>query len=648
MDHLPKFSIVTVENLKEINQRQRVDIKEFNDYIASMDKSILTYEYIFEEEFRRDAYTMLEDTLMSLGELHPDESIRNISVELNTELSTFLVDENMRRDVFSIISHYYNNQYKEEKNNLTAEQVKYVENSYKSYINSGLNLPDEQYNRVKEINKQLSIYSNKYGQNIAEVKTELFFTLEQLDGLTEEWLSLRFDEETNLYKIKLQYPDYIPIIEFCKVRETRKSMVIAYGSRCIDSNIPIIQDTIKLRKERANIFGFESHTDFELQDDMAKNSQTVNTFLDDLMKKLNPLLQSDLEKLRDLAKELDGLIDITQWDIAYYTRIFKERETNLDQRELAKNFSINSITQGIFSIYQELLALTFTEVTEQFPDALYADTDKVKLFMVSNDTTPEIPMGYFYLDLFPREGKFSHAAMFTFISKSLYNLPVSAIVCNFDPELDVEFDNVVTFFHEFGHLMHNLVSTNTIGSLAGTSCQIDFVETPSQMFERWCYCKEPLQRLVKPEKISNVTDELVEKINAQSKIMEGLNNSRQIIYGILDASIHSADPPEDSWNFYNNMVKDLFGYELDPQTNILANWGHLFGYDGKYYGYQWSLVYAIDLFSFFKDKYLDKELGKKLRYKILAVGGTSNGFEVLRDFMGREPDSNAFVNWLIK
>lgn len=646
MQHLPNFSLVTSDFLNQISQRQKEDIVKYNDYIALLDKSELTYDKVFEEGLRRDAETTLEDTLMSVDQLHPDESIRNLTVELNTDISVFMVDQNMRRDVFSTISHYYHNQFDQEKNSLTEEQQKYVEKSYKTYLNLGLNLADEQYNRIKEINKQLSVYANKYNQNISEVKTEFFLTLEELDGMEESWLKPRFDEEKNQYKIKLQYPDYVPILEYCKIRETRKKMMIAFGSRCIDSNIPIILETIKLRKERANIFGYESHTDFKLQDDMAKNSQTVNKFLNDLLLKLKPLLQSDLEKLRNIALELDGLEKLAQWDISYYSRIWKERETNLDQRELAKNFSIDSVTQGIFSIYQQLLGLVFTEVTSNYPEALYAD--KVKLFMVSDESSPKTPMGYFYLDLFPREGKYSHAAMFTFIRKSKYNLPVSAIVCNFDPELDVEFDNVVTFFHEFGHLMHNMVSTNQIASFAGTACQRDFVETPSQMFERWCYCKEPLERLVKNDSLSNITDELVQKLSSQSKLMEGVFNARQVLYGLLDASIHSENIPENPWVFYNNLNKELFGYELDPQTNMLANWGHLYGYDGRYYGYQWSLVYAVDLFSFFKDRYLDKELGRRLRDKILAVGGALNGFEVLRNFMGREPDSNAFINWLME
>ncbi len=646
MNHLPEFSKITVELLEQIASKQLEDIQKYNDTIASLDLDNLSYQVCFADGFKKDAETALEDVLLDLDQLHPEKAIRDKSVELEQKNRSFIVEQSMRRDVFKVISHYYQNQYQQEKNCLTQEQNTFVEKAYKGYCNLGLNLPDEKYERVKEINKQMGTHSSKYGQNISEEKTTFYLSKEDLDGMDEDWMSSRFDESNNSYTIKLQYPDYIPIMEYCKVRDTRKKMSIAYGSRCNDCNMEIILDTIKLRKERANIFGFVSHTDYKLQENMASNSQIVNTFLSGLMDKLKPLLVSDLEKLRDLANKLDGITDLKPWDVSYYTRIYTEKVTNLDQRELAKLFTIESVTNGIFSIYQELLGLVFTEVTAMYPNALYAPL--VKLFMVSDVSNPEQPMGYFYLDLFPRDGKYSHAAMFTLIRKSEYNLPVSAIVCNFDPELNVEFDNVVTFFHEFGHLMHNMVSTNTISSLAGTACQRDFVETPSQMFERWCYCKEPLQRLVTQDKISEVTDELVSKLNAQSKVMQGIFNSRQVAYGLLDSAIHSENPPEDTWAFFNDMIKNLFGYELDPSCNMLANWGHMYGYDSQYYGYQWSLVYAVDLFSFFKDRYLDKELGKNLRDKVLAVGGAKSGLQVLRDFMGREPDANAFVNWLME
>ena len=644
------FSDLTINKLEEIVQKQKSLTIELNDKIANLVKSDLSYSNCFEFSLKEESKYSLYFALNSFSKLHPDEEIRKKSTELNKELSSFDIEQSMRQDVYNIISHYYLNQYLSESVNLDLEQKKYVEKIMIAYNMLGLGLEEEKKEQVKEISKKISTYSSDYSTNLAEIKTELEFGVEELEGMDPEWLSNRLDPNNNLkVKVKLQYPDYIPIMEYCKIRETRKIMSEAMGSRCIDTNMSIILETIKLRQEKAKLFGFKSHSDFKLQNLMANNSQNVMNFLHKLLDLIKPLVESDKNKLLQLAKELDGLDEIRSWDTTYYGRIYTEKESGLKMEDLKKLFTIESVTNGIFSIYQELLGFKFVDITESNPQALYAPD--IKLFCVydSSDLEQSSPLGYFYLDLFPRPGKYSHAAMFTFVRKSQYNLPISAIVCNFDPKLNVDFDNVVTYFHEFGHLMHNMSSTNNIESLSGTACQRDFVETPSQMFEEWCYCEEPFKRLVKPEFL-NILDfkNIISKLNKQSKMIQGIFNARQISYGLLDMAIHSESIPNDTWEYFNNLNKELFGWELSPKVNMLANWGHMFGYDSSYYGYLWSKVFSIDLFSFFKDKELDQELGKKLRVEILSKGGSLDGMELLRNFMGREPNPNAFIDWLNK
>ena len=644
---LLNFSCLTVELLQSIFEHQKSLTIKLNDRLAELDKTKLTYLDCFEYNMKEESKYSTTFALIDFQQLHPNKEIRIKSVELNKELSAFGIEQSMRQDVFDTISYYYKNQFKEEKQNLTLEQIKYVEKTMIGYKMMGLGLDDERKEIVKEINKKLSAYSSDYNKNIAEVNTEFQFDFAQLEGMDSDWLSNRLIEGTSKYIIKLQYPDYIPIMEYCKVRETRKFMSEAMGSKCIDTNLPILLDTIELRKKKAELFGFKSHTDFKLQNMMAKNSHTVMAFLTKLVDMIKPLVKSDKLKLTQLATELDGLEELKPWDSSYYSRIYTEKESGLNMSDLKKIFSIESVTNGIFSTYQELLGLKFVDITEQNPQALYSQD--IKLFGVfdSNDVKLSNPMGYFYLDLFPREGKYNHAAMFTFIRKSKYNLPISAIVCNFDPKLNVDFDNVVTYFHEFGHLMHNMVSEGEIASLSGTACQRDFVETPSQMFEEWCYCKEPLKRLVLPE-YSNILDfdEIILKINKQNKQMQGMFNAKQLTFGLLDQAIHSEYIPLNTWEYYNNITKGLFDWEISPKTNILANWGHMFGYDSSYYGYMWSKVYAIDLFSFFKSNPMDKELGMKLRKEILSKGGSLDGLNLLRNFMEREPNPDAYIQWL--
>lgn len=643
---LLNFTNLTPELLQTIYESQKLLTIELNDRLVKLDKSSLTYFDCFEYGIQTESKYSTIFSLIDFEQLHPNKEIRFKSVELNKELSAFGIEQSMRQDVYDVISHYYSNQFVEEKSSLTQEQITFVEKTMIGYKMSGLDLEDEKKESVKEINKQLSVYSSDYNKNLAEVDTEFEFDAEQLTGMDDLWLSNRLMNETNKYRVKLQYPDYIPIMEYCSVRETRKFMAEAMGSRCMETNLPILLDAIKLRKERANLFGFNSHTDYKLQNMMAKNSPTVKTFLSRLVNMIKPLVKTDKEKLSTLAMELDKIERIESWDNPYYSRIYTERVSGLNMSDLKKMFTIESVTNGIFNIYQELLGLKFSDITETNPDALYAPN--IKLFCVYDLTDSELttPMGYFYLDLFPREGKYGHAAMFTFVRGSKYNLPVSAIVCNFDPQSNVDFDNVVTYFHEFGHLMHNMVSKVSISSLSGTACQRDFVETPSQMFEEWCYCEEPLKRLVVPEFINSINSELVSKINKQNKQMQGMFNARQLSFGLLDQAIHSDEIPEDTWTYFNNLTVELFDWEISPKTNILGNWGHMFGYDSSYYGYLWSKVYAIDLFSFFKSDPMNKKMGLRLREEILSKGGSLDGLELLENFMEREPNPDAYIQWL--
>ena len=658
-NELFNFVDLTVEKLNLIYDKQIQITLDLNDKISKLSNEELNYFNLFENPMCEESKYSLEFGLMDWDQLHPDKEIRDVSAELNKKLSKFGIEQSMRTDIYDKISYYYSNQYLDEKNNLNQEQIRYVEKVMIGYKMMGMHLDGEKQEKIKEITKELAILSSDYTKNLSDVNTIIEFEPNELDGMEQtdpEWINKRFDKSKGKCIIKLQYPDYIPIMEYCKVRQTRKIMMESMGSRCMDENMPIINKTIRLRQEKAKIFGFDSHSDYKLQNMMAKNSSTVMSFLLELLEKLKPLTRSDIKILSDLAFSMDSIEKIESWDSTYYARIYTENESGLKKSDLKSLFTIESVTNGIFSVYQELLGLKFIDITKLYPNALYSSD--VKLFGVidlnnltnlTNPTESNNFIGYFYLDLFPREGKYGHAAMFTLIRKSLYNKPISAIVCNFDLNSDVDFDNVETYFHEFGHLMHNMVSTNNIASLSGTACQRDFVETPSQMFEEWCYCLEPFKRLTKPNMI-NMTDSvnlnIIAQLNKQNKLLQGLFNSRQISYGLLDMAIHSDNIPENTWNFYNNLISELFGWEISPKVNMLANWGHMYGYDSSYYGYLWSKVYAIDLFSFFKSDPMNKQMGKRLRDKILSRGGSVDGLELLEDFMERKPNPNAFIEWL--
>jgi thimet oligopeptidase len=645
-NELIDWSRITIDYLDDL-YKEYIDysIKESNDFCKLIDdESNLNWFNIYEKDREKDIELTKRMVLLDMDQLHPNKEIRDKCVELNKKLSTFAIEQSMRKDIFEVYKKYYDTNYQVEKNSLTQEQNKYMEKTMIGFRMKGLYLDEETSEKVKEISKIMSIKSTDYQQNISNFNDKLDFYENEFCGLEVDWLVNRLDKDTGKYIIKAQYPDYVPIMEYCHVRETRRKMYLFMNSRCIEPNVEICMDIIRLRKEKCGLFGFDSHANFKLQNQMAKNSQNVMDFLTKLKSQIIPIAQYDLSKLLELAKS-DGIEKLEVWDTAYYSRIYTEKVSSLDMKDLKRMFSIDSVTTGILEIYSHLLGLKFTNVTSEYSSTLYHDD--IMIYTVQDSKTLDL-MGYFYLDLYPRDGKYSHAAVFPLIRKSVFSLPVAAIVCNFDPKLDVEFDNVVTYFHEFGHLMHNMCSTNTIASLAGTQVERDFVETPSQMFEEWVYSIEPLKKLVKKEYVNEITVDLVNKINVQNKTLQGLFNARQLSFGLLDMELHSVSNIENPKLFYTNMYKELTGLDIPNETNILGSFSHIIGgYDSGYYGYLWSKVFAIDLFSFFKGRELDQELGLRLREKILSVGGTKTGYEMLEDFMGRSPNSDAFIEWLL-
>lgn len=639
------WSKISIELLDDLyNEYIKYTLSDAEKFcLLGNDETALTWENMFELNRKTDTELTKRMVLLDMDQLHPNKEIRDKCVELNKKLSTFSIEQSMRKDIFEVCKKYHEGNYQIEKLNLSEEQNKYIEKMMIGFKMKGLYLDEKTAEKVKKISTEMSIKSTDFQQNLSNFNEKLEFSQSELEGLDVDWMINRLEKDSGKYIVKAQYPDYVPIMEYCQVRETRRKMYLFMNSRCIDPNVKICMDIIGLRKEKCELFGFDSHANFKLQNQMAKNYNTVMEFLLKLKEKIIPIAKADLEKLEQIAKE-DGIEKLEVWDVSYYTRLYTEKISSLDMKDLKRMFSIDSVTKGILEIYSHLLGLKFTNVTQEYSSTLYHP--EVKIYTVQDLKTLET-LGYFYLDLYPREGKYSHAAVFPLIRKSTYSLPVAAIVCNFDPKLDVDFDNVVTYFHEFGHLMHNMCSVNTLSSLAGTQVERDFVETPSQMFEEWVYSLEPLKKLVKDKFIPEITIELVNKINIQNKTLQGLFYARQLSLGLLDMELHSSNLITNPKEYYQILYKELTGLEIPNETNLLGSFGHIIGgYDSGYYGYLWSKVFAIDLFSFFKNKELDQELGIKLREKILSVGGTKTGYEILENFMERKADLNAFIHWL--
>lgn len=626
------YSNLTEKKLNEVKENYISQNKKINDNITMISDEELTWKNVFGETIHFNN-TFVDKAYLNMKDFYTIESIRELCSDLTSELSKFDIEQSMRKDVYQKIKYYYENIYPQEFSNLDEEQISYIEDIIINYKMLGLDLPEDKYERVKEIKKELSELSNDFSLNLSNEKSKFELTLDELTGLPKDYLKDRINEK-GTYTISLKYPDIIPLMENCKNRLTRKKMSIEFKRRCINENTEIAEKVFALRKELASIFGFKNFSDYKLQNKMAKNTDTVNKFLSDLLEKMKPKLKSDLENLLKLA-QCDAIDKLEHYDIAYFSRIYTDNNSGLNKEDLKKHFPVEKVVSGTLEIYQKLLGFKF-EKDNSMNSTFWHESVELYKVLENGQVT-----GYFYLDLFPRDGKYGHAACFNFIDKSENTLPVATMACNF-PKDCLYFDDVETFFHEFGHVMHHLSSRSKISETSSFNCEMDFVETPSQMFEEWCYAPEPLKMMS-----NGLTDEMIKQINLKRNMLNGWHYSRQLTFSITDMEIHSEKFEGNAKNVYDKNFKNICKMELDNDTNEIASFGHLLGgYESGYYGYLWSLVYAKDLFSMFKGKELDEELGMKLRKEILSYGSIRTSSISIQKFLGREPSSDFFLSSL--
>jgi thimet oligopeptidase len=458
------------------------------------------------------------------------------------------------------------------------------------------------------------------------------------------------DAESGKRKVTLKYPEILPVMRFCKAPETRKEMDKARSSQCQNVNVALFEKALSIRHELAHLLNFKSHADYVLDTRMAKNSENVFNFLDDLRTRLKEGGEKELKILGDLKQKEEGDSKILSWDFNYYLRLLKETQYEVDETAIKNYFPFEKVFNGLLSIIQETFNLKFEEVKN-----FEKWHDDVRLFNVFDNDNGTFS-GQFYLDLFPREGKYTHFAAFPLQCHYLKEdgteqHAVSAMVCNFTkptataPSL-LKHDEVVTLWHEFGHLAHGFTTKSKYGRFSGTSVERDFVEMPSQFMENYCWEKEALRRISSHYETGEpLPDSLIDKMIDAKNVGVALFNLRQLFFAIFDMQSHTLPPPIDSGALFSKLRTEVSLIPNVEGTNSAASFGHLMGgYDSGYYGYLYSQVFSADMFSEFKEKGIfSKEVGKKYRQTVLETGGMKDGLDILHNFLGRAPRSDAFL-----
>ena len=636
-------------------------IKDGTDYVISKAEKI-KIEIIKRDDDKRtyentlvridDIYNVIESVWSPgylMGSVHTNEEIRNEGLESSKTIQNYMTELSLDEDLYRAVLTYSKS---DEANSLKGLRKKFLEDILLGYKRIGFMLPKEEREKVKTVLNTLTNLGLEFDKNIRSAQDTLFLEEKDLDGMPENYKKERL-HDNGKYAVDMSYPSYIPFMDLAESDKAREELRYKFNNRAVDKNIEVLDDILRNRMKLVNLLGYESYAEYRTEDRMAKNPKNVWDFENDLKQKLRKKAESDVQEMLKIktARLKTDAKTIHPWEAGFYENQVKLKKYDLDAEEVRQYFEFNNVTKGLFTIYQRLFNVRFEKVEN--PSVWH---DDVQMFSIYEQNSDEL-IGKFYLDMFPRPDKYGHAAAFSVVMGKMtdngYQKPATALVCNFPKPTEYQpslltHDNVETYFHEFGHLVHGVLTKSPLVSYAGTSVPRDFVEAPSQMLENWVWEKESLSLFAKHYETEEIIpDELLEKMIAAKNINSGTKALQQVFYGIYDFSLNDGFDPDGNkttTNLIKELKNDVTLYPYQEGTHQQASFGHLNGYGAAYYGYKWSEVYAHDMFSIFKSEgILNPKTGLKYRRIILEKGGTEEPLDLVKKFLGREPNSDAFL-----
>nr|WP_295772245.1 M3 family metallopeptidase [Rhodoferax sp.] len=503
----------------------------------------------------------------------------------------------------------------------------------------GVSLPAAKRERAKAIFERLDKLSQDFARNVRDTKTKLVFSEAALQGVLPSALANRAKDDQGNYLFGLDYPEYDAIMNNAQVEATRKEFWMAFQRRGGQENLGLLQEAVKLRLELAQLMGESNFADWTIKRRMAGKAAAVTRFLEDVQGKVEALERKELDELRveKVAATGDKDAALKRWDVPFYQQRLKKLRYSVDQNEVRAQFPTDPTIAWMMKVTSTLYGVQFKQ-NKTLP-VWQPDVRGYDVF----DTASDKYLSSFYLDLFPRDGKYKHAADFPVHGVSMVagRTPVSVLVTNFNRE---GFDQreLETLFHEFGHVMHDVLSKTRYVLNAGTGVKRDFVEAPSQMYEEWSRRPEALALFAQVCPTCKPIDpKLIERMNASRAFGKGIQYARQRLYAAWDMALHTPAVVDPMQTWAELEGKTPLGFE--PGTMVPANFGHVMGgYQAGYYGYMWSEVLALDMRSAFGTNAMDTKLGARYRTLILERGGEQAPSELVEAFLQRKPSSEAF------
>lgn len=580
-----------------------------------------------------------------VSSVHPVEEVRQASEQIEQDVSKLWTEVSLSRPVFDLFT-------KINISSLENQAKRFVEKVLQDFRRSGVDKDESTRQKIEQLSNELVQIGQDFGRNVRENVRSIEIPPEVLKGLPEDYIAFHPPGENGLVKITTDYPDVIPFLDYAESDKARKKLYIEFQNRAYPKNREVLENLLKKRYELAQLLGYANWAEYASEDKMTRNSTAIAEFLQKLDELTAPMAQKEYQEILAIKQQTyPDATRIDAWEKAYYLQKLEKHKFAFDGQELRPYFEYHQVKNGLFSVTKDLYGIEYKAVTDQ--NIWHEDVEVYDI--VENGKT----LGRIFFDMFPRENKYKHAAQFPIqLGLKDRSLPIGALVCNFTSPKEskngialLTHDEVVTFFHEFGHLLHYIFAgSHPFARTTELTMEWDFVEAPSQFFEHWTRNKDALSRFAFHfETGESIPGELVEKMLAAERFGKGLFVRRQVALSALSLAYYSKDPS--TFDTHEMMLKINTQYmSMFPHvegTNFELNFEHLDGYSAVYYTYMWSLVISKDLFSPFLEKgIMDHETAMRYRKNILEPGGTLDAIDMVRNFLGREYSFDPFIRFL--
>ena len=565
--------------------------------------------------------------------VHPDEAVRTQAETAEQDAHRLLTELSLDRGIYEVLDGVDPEQ-------LDPAARRMLDKSLLDFRRAGVDRDDETRDRLRRLAERQTEVGQTFSKNIRDGVRRLRVAPERLAGLPADFVAGHEPGDDGLVELTTEYPDYVPVMTFATDRELREEMITAFLNRAWPDNDMVLQELLGIRRETAGILGYDGWPSYDAELKMIGSGQAIAEFIERITELAADAAMRDFAVLLDrLQKDHPDANGVSGVDKAFYSEVIRRERFDVDAQEVRRYFDFTKVRRGLLDVTGRLFGLEYVEV---------ADAprwhDDVAVYDVLAE---EERLGRIHLDLHPRPGKYSHAAQFDLVSGVTgRQLPEGVLVCNFPTGL-MEHDDVVTLFHEFGHLVHHVLGgRQKWARFSGVATEWDFVEAPSQMLEEWAWDHAVLATFATDESGEPIPAGLVERMRTADEFGKGFQARTQMFYAAVSYRFH-ADVPEDLTAAVRDLQAQYDLFQHLPGTHFHASFGHLGGYTSAYYTYMWSQVIAKDMFSAFdRDDLFDAEVAHRYRDRVLARGGSADAADLVADFLGRPYGFDAFEAWL--